>query len=155
MTVDENGNPITNQPSGVEQRIIDLSSKVKDTAQERDNERIAREAAEAKTKEGERKIEFLSGFADVVAGNPAAKDFKTDIESKVMGGYSLEDATYAVLGKAGKLPPPIVETQHFAGGSAVITPPQGGATKSVSEMTREEKRAAIIEAEKRGDIALS
>jgi hypothetical protein len=73
-----------------------------------------------------------------------------------MGGYSVEDATFAVLGKAGKLgQAPTVERTPVAGGSAVINAPMGGGTKPISEMSREEKRAALMEAEARGDIALT
>ena len=97
---------------------------------------------------------FAEGFTDIVAENPAAKEFKTDIQAKVMSGYSLEDATFAVLGKAGKLNQPKVETTHTAGGSAATNISNGG-TKSIQDMTRDEKRAALLEAVERGDIGVS
>lgn len=156
MAVDENGNEIiTNEPSDSQKRITDLSGKVRDTAAERDNERAGREKAETEKAEVARERDFYQGFSDVVSTNPAAKDHKDDILAKVKSGYTVEDATFAVLGKLGKLAQPKVDSTAIAGGSAVTTPPQGGAHKSVSEMTREEKRAALIELEKSGDISLT
>lgn len=120
-----------------QERITELSDKVKTTATERDE-------AIAKVAIAERKAAFAEGYADIVASNPAAKEFKADIEAKVAAGLSVEDAAYAVLGKAGKLggftPPPT--PQSPAGGSAVVTPPQGG-TKTPTEMTQAERRAQL------------
>jgi len=143
-----------NQPSEAERRITDLSSTVKKTSEERDAEKAAREAAEAKAAAAERKAEALSGFADVVAENPAAKDHKDDILSKVESGYTLEDATFAVLGKAGKLNAPTHETSSPAGGSAATVLPSN-TPKTIGEMSQEERRQAIIDAEARGDIGTS
>lgn len=146
---------IINEPSEAEKRIKQLSGKVKEEAEAREAERAAREAAEAKAAEYERNAAFSEGFADIVATNPAAKDFKDDIKAKVLSGYSVEDATYAVLGKAGKLNNTAPEPEPTpAGGSAVTTPPQGGA-RSAYEMTQEERRKALLEAQARGDISLS
>jgi hypothetical protein len=158
MAVDENGNEIVEQPSETEKRIKDLSSKVKTASEATETEKLAREAAESKTLEVERERDFYSGFSDVVATNPQAKEFKDDILAKVKSGYTVEDATFAVLGKAGKLgmqPEPKPEEMHIAGGSATNSLPQNGATKPISEMTREEKRAELQKAEARGDISLS
>lgn len=158
MAVDENGNEIVEQPSESEKRIKDLSGKVRAEAEGRETERVAREAAEAKTLETERERDFYSGFADVMATNPQAKEHKDDILAKVRSGYTVEDATFAVLGKAGKLgmqPEPKPEEMHIAGGSATNSLPQNGATKPIAEMTREEKRAELQKAEARGDISLS
>lgn len=154
MAADENGNEIVEQPSEAERRIKDLSGKVKSEAEGRETERIGRESAEAKTLEVERERDFYSGFADVVSTNPQAKDHKDDILAKVKSGYTVEDATFAVLGKAGKLGTPVVESQPIAGGSATNSLSQAG-TKALGEMTRDEKRAAIMEAEQRGDISLN
>lgn len=149
-------NPLINPESNpVEDRIKDLSSKVKSASDERDVERVARETAEAKTAEVARERDFYSQFTDVVADNPAAKEHKEEILAKVKGGYTTEDATYAVLGKAGKLGQPKVETQTIAGGSASTAPPQGGANKTLNDMTREEKLAALKEAESNGDLTMS
>src|SRR3990167_3315652 len=141
--------------SKVEKRIKDLSEKVRLTAEERDAGKRQLEEYTSKTNELQRERDFYASFSDVVSTNPAAKDHKDDILAKVKGGYSVEDATFAVLGKAGKLgqPQPVVESP--IGGSAAVNQPITGASKTVSEMNREEKRAKLIEAEQRGDISLS
>lgn len=155
MAVDENGNEIVVTTNPSEERIKQLSEKVRLTSEERDEKDRLFAEQSTKITSAERERDFYKSFADVVATNPAAKDHQDDILAKVTSGYTVEDATFAVLGKAGKLNQPVIETQHIAGGSAVITPPQGGATKSISEMSRDEKRQAIIDAESRGDIALT
>lgn len=155
MAVDEHGNEIVEQPSAAEQRIKDLSGKVKTEAEGRETERLGREAAETKTLEVERERDFYSGFADIVSTNPQAKDHKEDILAKVKSGYTVEDATFAVLGKAGKLGQAIVESQPIAAGGSASTGLSGGGSKPLHEMSRDEKRAELLAAEKRGDISLS
>lgn len=155
MAVDENGNEINNELSSSEKRIVALNAQANERAAERDSERAAKEKVEAEKIEIARERDFYQGFSDVVSTNPSAKDHKDDILAKVKSGYTVEDATYAVLGKLGKLAQPKVEHQAIAGGSAVITPPQGGANKQVSEMSRDEKRAALMELERSGDISLT
>ena len=142
----------------VEKRIKDLSEKVRLTAEERDAEKKKTEEFSSKTAELQRERDFYASFSDVVSINPAAKDHKEDILTKVKGGYTVEDATFAVLGKLGKLGQPAPVTQEVespAGGSAAVNQPVSGGEKSISEMTREEKRSALLEAEKRGDISMS
>ncbi len=139
MAVDENGNPIIEvvpAANRVEERIIDLSGKVKTEAE-------GRAAAEARATVAERKAAFAEGFVDIVTANPAAKEFKADIQAKVDAGLSVEDATYAVLGKAGKLGSTI-QTQpqaEVAGGSAATSPQSG--VKTPGDMTQEERRAEL------------
>lgn len=145
---------IINEPSEAEKRIKQLSDKVKTSSEERDAERVARETAEAKAQEAERKAAFLEGFSDIIAENPAAKEFRADIEAKVMSGMTLEDAKFVVLGKAGKLGETPAEPVSPAGGSAATALPSQG-EKSVQEMTQDERRAALLEAEQRGDIGVS
>lgn len=155
MAVDDQGNEIiNNEPSDAERRITSLSGKVKETSKERDDARAAAEAANAAATEALRERDFYAGFADVISTNPQAKDHKDEILTKVKGGYSVEDATYAVLGKAGKLGQTAPDTGHIAGGSATTSTPQGG-KKPVNEMSRDEKRAALMDAEKSGEISLS
>lgn len=124
------------QVNPAQERIQELSGKVKTEAE-------ARQAAEERATAAERKAAFAEGYADIVATNPAAKEFKADIEAKVSTGMSVEDATFAVLGKAGKLgnvPAPAPASP--AGGSAPTTLPQGG-TKTVAEMSQAERREAL------------
>lgn len=133
---------IINQPdqqpvvqTRAEERITELSEKVKLTSQERDELKASKE-------EVTRERDFYAGFSDIVATNPSAKDHKDDILAKVKSGYTVEDATFAVLGKAGKLGTPAPVVQNPAGGSATISVPQGG-EKTVAEMTQDERRAAL------------
>jgi|SRR5882724_11915293 len=137
--------PVVEQkPNPVEERITDLSSKVKTTSDERD-------AALAKVAAAEKKVAFAEGFVDVITANPAAKDHKADIEAKFAAGYTLQDATYAVLGAAGKLGTPQVARTPVAGGSA-ITPVSLQGNKELDSMSREELRAAFLEEVKKGNI---
>lgn len=137
------------RPNPVEERITDLSSKVKTASDERD-------AANTRAEAAERKAAFAEGFVDVIATPElaAAKDHKADIEAKVMSGYSVKDATYAVLGAAGKLGSPKVERQPVAGGSA-STNVTIQTDKSFDQMTQKEKRDALVEAQRKGDLGLS
>lgn len=135
--------------SGAEARIKDLSGKVKTASEERDAEKTARETAEAGKAEAERERDFYSGFSDVVSVNPAAKDHKDEILAKVKGGYTVQDATFAVLGAAGKLGQQTVERATAAGGSADIQVNREG-TKTIGEMTQAERREALMANE--GDL---
>ncbi len=139
----------------VEKRIKDLSGKVKLTAEERDTFKRQAEEEKSKAAELQRERDFYASFTDVVSTNPAAKDHRDDILAKVKSGYTVEDATYAVLGKAGKLGQPETVVENPVGGSAAVNQPITGGTKSVNEMSRDEKRNALIEAEKRGEISMS
>ncbi len=132
---------IITEPSDAEKRIKQLSDKVKDEASAKEAANAAKEAAEARAAESERKAQFAESFSDVVANNPAAKDHKEDIRAKVMSGYTVQDATYAVLGAAGKFNQPKIDSP--AGGSATITPSQG--EKKIADMSQDERRAKLAE----------
>ncbi len=133
---------IIEQPSEAEKRIKQLSGKVREEAEAKDAALQAKAEAETKLSAAEKKAAFAEGYADMVATNPAAKEFKADIEAKVMSGYSVEDATFAVLGKAGKLGTPAQAPQSPAGGSAANQISKDG-PKPVGEMTQAERRAAL------------
>lgn len=142
MAVDENGNEIIQTAAEqainpVQERITELSGKVKTTSEERD-------AANAKAADAERRAAFAEGFVDIVTTQPAAKDHKDEIKAKVLSGYTVQDATYAVLGAAGKLGGASVEQPKtvVAGGSATTTITDT-AQKSPTEMTQAEKRAQL------------
>lgn len=139
----------------VEKRIKSLSEKVRLTSEERDELARAKEQAELEKSGAIKERDFYASFADATAKYPEANTFKDSIKEKVMSGYTVEDATVAVLAKEGKLQnyTPPVEKETVAGGSAVNQPLQGG-TKPLGEMTREEKRAMLLEAEGRGDISV-
>lgn len=140
---------------GVEKRIKSLSEKVRQTSEERDELVKAKEQAEQEKSGAIKERDFYASFADSTAKYPEANAFKDSIKEKVMSGYTVEDATVAVLAKEGKLQnyTPPVANETVAGGSAVNQPLQGG-TKPMGEMTRDEKRAALLEAVERGDISV-
>lgn len=134
-----NPSPETQPESRAQERITQLSEKVKQEAE-------ARTKAEAAAAEATRERDFYAKFSDLVASNPAAKDHKDDILSKVKSGYEVEDATFAVLGKAGKLGTQArPEPENPAGGSAVTQTAQPS-EKKVSEMTQDERRKALEDA---------
>lgn len=155
MAVDANGNEIT-QPevSETETRIKDLSGKVKKASEERDLAKTAAETAAAEKAEAIKERDFYASFSDVVSTHPAAKEHKEEILAKVKAGYDVEDATVSVLNKAGKLVPKPVEKESPAGGSAA-TAITNAPNKTYKEMTQAEKKAAILEAEQRGDISMT
>ena len=138
----------------VEKRIKELSKKVKLTSQERDELVKAKQGLEAERDAAKKEVEFYSSFSDATDKYPAAKEFKDKIKEKVLVGYSVEDATVAVLAKEGKLTTPSLQPENPAGGSAT-TAPATNAAKPLNEMTREEKREEVIKATERGDISLS
>lgn len=144
---------IIEQPSDSQKRIKDLSGKVETVAGERDAEKAKREEAETKLAVAERKAAFADEFSNIVSENPAAKDFRADIEAKVVGGYTASDATFAVLGAAGKLGQQKSAVQaNPAGGSATTTLPPQGMEKSIGEMTQAERRAELMSRADLGDI---
>lgn len=152
--LDELGNPITNP---VEERIKSLSGKVKSTAEERDAAKAGEEAAKAAQVAAEKERDFYADFSETSPKHPGANEYRDAIKAKVMAGYSVEDATVSVLNAEGKLSGsvvPVVEVAPAAGGSAINQLPTGGA-KTVADMTQAERREALVEAEKRGDISLT
>ena len=84
---------------------------------------------------------------------PQAKDFKDKIKEKALAGYTVEDATVAVLASEGKLTATPQETENPTGGSAT-NPPATSGSKELSEMTIEEKRAAVLDQIEKGNITL-
>ncbi len=146
--------------SKVEKRIKDLSEKVKLTSEERDELKVLSEEKDTKISDLEKERDFLNSFGDVLVKHPAASEFKDAIKEKVLKGYSVEDATVSTLSSEGKLTPsepkPEEETkpENPAGGSAT-TPPVSGGEKKLEDMTSEEKRAKLVEAQERGDLSIN
>lgn len=141
----------------VEDRIKNLSSKVRTTSEERDAARAAEETAKAAQASAEKERDFYASFAESSPKHPGSAEYRDAIKEKVMAGYSVEDAMVSVLNAEGKLvpaPTPVVEIAPAAGGSAPNQLPDVG-TKTIQEMTREERRNTLIELEKRGDISLT
>lgn len=125
-----------------EERIRQLSEKVELTSKERDEKDKLIQERDEKIATLEKENTFNSGFVDVLASHSAAKDHKDEIKAKVMAGYSVEDATYAVLGKAGKLGATLETPTQVAGGPSAVNTPQTG-EKSVADMTQAERREAL------------
>lgn len=138
-------------------RIQSLSSKVAEASKERDDAtaKAAAEADRASSLEKER--DFYASFSQNVTKYPAASEYQDKIKEKVLAGYSQEDAIVSVLNAEGKFSPTApapAAPAPAAGGSAPIALPTEG-SKSPAEMSRDERRNALMEAEKRGDISLS
>lgn len=127
--------------SRAEERIKQLSDKVELTAKERDEKEALIKDKDAKISLLEKENTFNSGFADMLGTYSAAKDHKDEIKAKVVAGYTVEDATLAVLGKAGKLGA-VAPTPQVAGGSATTTVTQDS-NKSPKDMTQAERREQL------------
>lgn len=143
MAVDENGNEIVEPKNPLDARLADTFKKLGDSEADRAEKTRLLEESNARIATLEKENDFNSGFADVISTQPSAKEHKDEIKAKVLAGYSVEDATFAVLGKAGKLgnvPAPAPASP--AGGSAPTNVPSGGA-KSPSEMSQAERREAL------------
>lgn len=134
-----NQNPTETQPetSRSQERIQQLSEKVELTSKERDELKALNEATT-------RERDFYKGFSEVVTTHAAAKDHQDEIKEKVLKGYSVQDATFAVLGAAGKLGQAQAQAQRpqVAGGSS-DTAIQGNQQKEVKDMTQQERRAQL------------
>lgn len=139
---------IINKDNKTENRFKDLTQKAKELGETAEREKMGRETAE-------KERDFYSGFSESVAKTPQAAEFKDEIKAKVLLGYSVEDATVSILHSKGKLAPLAPERETIAGGSATNTITQSSTNKTIGEMTRDEKRAAVLEAQSKGDISLT
>ena len=140
----------------VEKRIKDLSEKVKLTAEERDEQKRLLGERDTKISGLEKERDFLNSFGDAMAKYPDAVSHKEKIKDKVLKGYSMEDAITSTLISEGKYTSEKKEVplENPAGGSAITQPTTGG-EKTIREMTRDEKRAKLVEAEQRGDLSVT
>ena len=141
----------------VEKRIKDLSDKVKLTANERDELKLLGEQKDNENASLRKENEFLSSFGAILGTHPEAADYRDKIKEKVLKGYTVEDATVSTLATEGKLnfPKKEVKVENPAGGSAATQFSGSGSERPLSELSRDEKRAKLIEAETRGDISIS
>lgn len=117
----------------------------------------AQEKSEKEAEVAKKDLEFFKNFNTVSAKYQGAAEYQDQIKEKTALGLDVEEATMLVLAKEGKYnPPPAAKAPVAspAGGSAVNTLKAGG-EKPINEMTRAEMRAALIEAEQRGDMGLS
>lgn len=141
----------------VDKRIKNLSEKVRLTSEERDEQRRLLEESLAKAQNLEKERDFLNSFGDQLGKYPEASQFKDKIKEKVLKGYSVEDATMSTLVAEGKYnppqsPPPPID--NIVGGSATNQHQIDGG-KLLHELTRDEKRAKLVELEQRGDISIT
>lgn len=139
-----------------EKRIKDLSEKVRLAAEERDEQKRLKSESDAKIADLEKERDFLTSFTEVSGKYPEASSYRDRIKEKVLKGYSVEDATVSTLAGEGKFnqPKTPVKVDNVAGGSAINQPITGG-EKPIAEMSRDEKRAKLLEAEQRGDISVT
>lgn len=156
LNLDELDKDINNK-NAVEERIRNLHSGKKEAELKAEAETKARQEAEAKLVQMEKETNFLNSYSDINIKFPGASEYKDKIKEKVMNsGYSVEDATVAVLhaeGKLGSQPVAQAPVGNVTGGSApnqITNNPQ----KAVKEMSRDELWVAVAEAEKRGEISI-
>lgn len=144
---------ITNK-NAVEDRMRNLKQREVDALRKVEEESKAKQEALDKLATLEKDTSFLNTFTDITAKFPTASEFKDKIKEKVNAGYSVDDATVAVLVAEGKYTPPVARAENVSGGSAPnqIT---NQSTKTVTDMSGSERWDALREAEKRGDIGLS
>lgn len=141
-----------NNKNAVEERFINLNKRAKDAEEAKAQAEKAKQEADAKIAQMEKENNFLSSFSDATAKFPSASEYKDKIKEKVMTGYSVDDATVAILHAEGKLSS-TPKMDNVAGGSAPTQITQN-ANKPLNEMTRDERWGALKEAEKRGDLGL-
>lgn len=136
-----------------ELRIKNLSSKVRDTANERDEAKAAAEAAKAEAETASKERDFFKGFSAISEKYPGASEFQDAILEKVNAGYSTEDATVSVLNANNRLIPQAQTVQPISagGGSAATVLPDSG-SKTVGEMTQAERREALLNPEIQGEL---
>lgn len=123
----------------------------------------AQAKAEAKAEAAAKERDFYKGFNSMASKYQGAADFQDKILEKVKAGYDIEDATVAVMSREGRLnqpqagaEAPIVESrpQESPAGGSAVTNVAAGSERKPSEMTTDELRSALVEAEKRGDLGL-
>lgn len=152
--MDENTKEIENRVEEqlkAKNRFEQLSEKVILTGKEKDEALAKAKASEDAKVAAEKERDFFKGFSANSSKYPAASEYQDKIFDKVKSGYSVEDAMVSVLAKEGKLSQPAQQSNiQVEGGSAPTT--TGGQSKSVNEMSVDEKFAALQEAEKTGDL---
>jgi len=173
-----------NDTPEVEQRIKDLSGKVKDVAGERDVQIDLVKTRDGELESAKKDTDFFKNFSANTSKYQGAAEYQEQIKEKVDAGYDLEDATIAVLAKEGKYTPPAPaegdtpaeggEPAPAAGGETPpveapaepvkpASPAGGSATtqvtadgdKPIKDMTQEERLIALREEEKKGNISLT
>lgn len=135
-------------------RFNEVSSKNIENAKKAEESDRQRAEAEVKTQAAEKKASLYKDLSRLSAKYPGATDHLDEIETKVLAGYDPEDAMLSVLNKAGKLNSNPDKPDSPAGGSAT-TSPGASKNKKLTEMSRDEKRQQLVDAENRGDLSIS
>lgn len=135
-------------------RFETLSEKVILTSKEKDVAEDKAKAESDRASKAEKERDFYKDFSKISVKYPQANDHQDKILEKVNAGYSMKDATISVLDDAGQLMPITAGTQtirpsNIAGGSAANSMIDYG-DKSPGEMTQDERRNALMQAEKEG-----
>lgn len=146
-----------------EEEIISRSDKrfkkLNDDVREA-NENLAKETGEKAKIQAEKdsiakENAFLKGFNQVSTKYQGANEYQDKIWEKVQSGYDVEDATISILAKEGKYtPPPIKTEKESAAGGSANTSMKGGDNKIPQEMSQTERRAALMDAEAKGELSL-
>lgn len=139
--------------SRAQKRIRNLSSKAEDALKERDEATAKAQESESARLAAEKRAEFLESFSGQSTKYPAASEFRDAIQEKVLtSGYSVEDATVAVLVSEGRFTAPATQDVQSmaAGGSAATAISANG--RPIGEMSQAERRAALMEAENSGEL---
>lgn len=142
-----------NNKNAVEERVRNtIAAKKEAEAKAEEAQKKASEALE-KVAQMEKETKFLNSFADSATKFPGIGEYKDKIKEKVLSGYTFDDAAVSILVSEGKYTPPEKPKDIVAGGSASnqIT---NNAQKSVTEMSKDEKWAALKEEERKGNIGL-
>lgn len=138
-----------------ELRIKNLSSKVRDTATERDEAKAAAEKAQAEAEAAVKERDFFKGFSAITQKYPGASEFQDQILEKVNAGYSQEDAAVSVLNANGKFQSQAIQQDTrpiTAGGGSAATVLPDNSTKAVSEMTQAERREALMSPDRQAEL---
>lgn len=139
----------------IDKRLNKAFEKIKTVEEEKLAAQQKAESEATRATSLQKEVEFLNSFGDQLTKYPEASSFKDQIKEKVLKGYSVEDATISTLASQGKFAPKETVPENVAGGSASVNQPITGGAKKIAEMTREEKRTALLEAEQRGEIFIS
>ena len=134
----------------VKNRFQQLSDNVKLQAQEKEKAQAEAKANAERVAILEKETSFLKTFSQLSSKHPEAANYQEQILERVNKGMDAEEATIAVLYKEGKLNQAPPAKPQVEGGSSMTQMPEGD--KLPSDMNLTEKRAALEEMEKTGEL---
>lgn len=138
-----------------EKRYNTLANKFGESEKEREKLAKDKEKEEQARASAEKERDFFKNFNQVSTKYQGATEYQDKILEKVNAGYDVEDATISILAKEGKynLTQPKIEAEKAAGGSATTTI-KGGDDKTPEKMSQDERRAALLDFEAKGEFHL-